>query len=149
MGKVRRIWLSLAVIPLLAGCSSFNREWKSALKEPMPTEGLAGPWEGHWVSDASGHNDRLRCVIKEDSTNRYQADFHANYKSVFHFGYTVPLEVRQNGGTFEFSGEADLGKLAGGVYKYEGNATGTNFFSTYSSKYDHGKFEMSRPVAKP
>lgn len=142
MGK----WVFL-VAPLLAGCSSFNREWKAAMRQPIPQNELAGPWEGHWVSDANGHNDRLRCVITEESTNRYKADFHANYKKVFHFGYAVPLEVRRNGETFEFSGEADLGKLAGGVYTYEGSATGTNFFSKYHSKYDHGKFEMSRPAA--
>jgi len=142
---MKRILLCLAVV--LCGCSSFNREWKSALKEPVPAQGLAGPWEGRWVSDATGHNDRLRCVVTEQSTNHYRADFHANYKRIFHFGYTVPLEVRRNGAKYDFSGEADLGKLAGGVYKYEGNATGTNFVSTYTSKYDHGKFEMSRPTA--
>jgi len=139
----------LAVLPVLAGgCSSFSREWKTALRQPIPSEGLAGPWEGHWASDASGHNDRLRCVVTEESTNHYKADFHANYKKIFHFGYSVPLEVRRNDTTYEFSGEADLGKLAGGVYTYQGTANGTNFFSTYNSKYDHGKFEMTRPTVK-
>ena len=140
--------ITLAVVPLLAGCSSFNREWKSVLNQPIPAQGLAGPWEGHWVSDSNAHNDRLRCVITEESPNKYNANFHANYKKVFHFSYSVPLEVRQNGETYEFSGEADLGKMAGGVYTYAGHATGTNFFSTYNSKYDHGKFEMSRPQPK-
>jgi hypothetical protein len=138
-------FIPLLYIPLLAGCSSFNREWKTALNQPIPTHGLAGPWEGHWISDSNGHNDRLRCVITEQSPDKYTAKFHANYKKIFHFGYTVPLEVRQNGDNSEFSGEANLGKLAGGVYTYAGHATGTNFFSTYNSKYDHGKFEMSRP----
>ncbi len=138
--------IALALVLLLSGCSSFNKEWDSALKQPIPAQGLAGPWEGHWTSDASGHNDRLRCVITEESTNKYNANFHANYKKIFHFGYTVPLEVRQDGETYNFSGEADLGKMAGGVYTYAGHANGTNYFSTYSSKYDHGKFEMTRPV---
>jgi hypothetical protein len=135
-------------VPLLAGCSSFNREWKDALKEQKAATGLGGPWEGHWVSDVNGHNDRLRCVITEQSTNQYDAHFHATYKKVFHFGYTVPLQVRTEGDHYIFSGEADLGTMAGGLYTYEGNATGTNFFSTYKSKYDHGKFEMSRPAVK-
>src|SRR5690349_1884503 len=122
--------VGLAALSLLAGgCSSFSREWKAALQRPIPTEGLAGPWEGRWVSDATGHNDRLRCVIAEESTDRYKADFHANYKKIFHFGYSVPLEVRRKGSEYEFSGEADLGKLAGGVYTYEGTVNGTNFFS--------------------
>ena len=38
-----------------------------------------------------------------------------------------------------------LGFLAGGVYHYEGHADATNYFSTYSCKYDHGTFQMSRP----
>jgi hypothetical protein len=138
-------FIALAFLPFLAACSSFNREWKTALDQPIPAQGLAGPWEGHWVSDSNGHNDRLRCLITEQSPHQYNANFHANYKKVFHFGYTVPLEVRQNGDTYEFSGEANLGKMAGGVYTYAGHATGTNFLSTYTSKYDHGKFEMARP----
>ena len=39
----------------------------------------------------------------------------------------------------------NLGWLAGGVYHYEGRADATNFFSTYTSKYDHGTFQMTRP----
>ncbi len=34
---------------------------------------------------------------------------------------------------------------SGGVYHYDGDATPTNFFSTYKSKYDHGTFQMTRP----
>ncbi len=130
---------------LLSGCSSFNREWSAALKEPIPSATLSGPWEGRWISDVNGHNDKLRCIISQKTDSGYDAKFHATYKSVFHFGYTVPLEVKKRGNSFVFSGEADLGKMAGGVYTYEGASTATNFFSTYDSKYDHGKFEMHRP----
>ena len=38
---------------------------------------------------------------------------------------------------------------AGGLYTYKGRATATNFFSTYSCKYDHGIFEMTRPTTAP
>jgi len=31
------------------------------------------------------------------------------------------------------------------VYRYVGNATVTNFHSTYDSKYDRGIFEIRRP----
>jgi hypothetical protein len=141
--KIRSICAALALLSLTA-CSSFNRQWKAALKQPSP-DSLAGPWEGRWTSDATGHNDKLRCIITQKSTNEYDALFHATYKRFLHFGYTVPLKVKQEGNTFTFSGEADLGKMAGGVYTYEGAATPTNFFSTYHSKYDHGKFEMKRP----
>ena len=65
----------------------------------------------------------------------------------FSFGYSVPLQVRRTNDTYQFLGEANLGWLAGGLYHYEGSATGTNFFSTYRCKYDHGTFQMGRPSA--
>lgn len=134
---------------LLPGCSSYNREWRQAVQQPAPATSLAGAWEGHWISDVNGHNDRLRCVINENQAGEYSAHFRANYKRIFHFSYTVPLRVQPGADGYTFSGEADLGKLAGGLYTYAGNATGANFLSTYQSKYDHGKFEMTRHAANP
>jgi hypothetical protein len=61
------------------------------------------------------------------------------------FGYTVPLQVEPATNGFKFSGQANLHWYAGGIYKYEGHADATNFFSTYSCKYDHGTFQMTRP----
>ena len=61
------------------------------------------------------------------------------------FNYTVPLKVLKTNDVFNFTGDADLGSLAGGLYHYDGQAAGTNFFSTYSCKYDHGTFQMTRP----
>jgi hypothetical protein len=140
--------LVVAVLPLLSGCS-FRRQWNAALKQPLPQNDISGPWEGHWVSDASGHTDALRCVITPAAGNTYDAFFKAKYRKVFSFSYTVPLQVRQTATDFAFSGEADLGKLAGGVYTYEGHATPATYESTYKSKYDHGRFEMTRPALAP
>jgi len=109
---------------------------------------MAGRWEGTWLSDRNGHNDQLRAVIATGSNGVYSTRFHAKYKIGifrFSFGYTVPLQVERTNDTYRFQSEADLGWLAGGVYRYEGSATGTNFFSTYRSKYDHGTFQMTRP----
>jgi len=44
-----------------------------------------------------------------------------------------------------FDGEADLGWMAGGVYKYDGHANSTDYFCTYHSSYDNGSFTMKRP----
>ena len=60
------------------------------------------------------------------------------------FGYTVGLKTEPTEAGCKFRGEANLGALAGGVYRYEGQADATNFFSTYSCKYDHGTFQMRR-----
>jgi len=146
---VVRITLSLLVLVLLGGtgCSSFHRDWKQAVAQPPPADRLAGPWEGTWLSDANGHTDRLRCLVTQQTNGLYQARYYAWYKAglTFTFSYTVPLEAHAAAGRAEFSGTEDLGWLAGGVYTYQGWADGTNFFSTYYSKYDNGTFRMARP----
>jgi hypothetical protein len=139
-------WLIVAFS--LTGCSTFERDWHAARLIPRLEDDVAGRWEGTWRSEANGHNDQLRAVITKGSNDVYLTRFHARYKKGifrFSFGYSVPLQVRQTNDTYQFHGEADLGWLAGGLYRYEGSATGTNFFSTYHCKYDHGTFQMGRP----
>ncbi len=137
--------LSLSFAFLAAGCSTFNRDWQRAAAEPISTRDMEGPWQGTWMSDVNGHNDRLRCLISKKADQTYQARFHAKYRKVLSFGYTVVFDVQKTNDLFKFRSEADLGWLAGGRYYYEGQATLTNFFSTYRSKYDHGTFKMTRP----
>ena len=144
-------WIKATILSLLAvilsGCS-FSRDWRSSLKQPIPPSDISGPWEGTWVSDVSGHDGRLRCLITKKSDAEYDARFQAKYKKILTFSYSVPLQARRTGNSWRFDGEADLGKLAGGLYTYSGAATPTNFFSTYDSKHDHGKFELTRPSDK-
>ena len=135
---------SCLALVLLCGCSTFNRDWKRAAQQPATPASIEGLWEGKWLSDVNGHTGRLRCLLSRESDSRYQARFRATYWKVFRFSYTVPLQFEQRD-AWHFTGEENLGKLAGGVYRYEGHATPTNFFSTYHSKYDHGTFQMRRP----
>jgi len=137
--------LLLVAFVVAPGCASFNHDWNVAASYPIAPGDLAGRWEGTWKSDDSGHNDRLRCLISKNSDGVYSARFHANYKKVLNFGYTVPLKVTASDGVYQFSGKANLGWVAGGVYRYEGHADETNFFSTYRCKYDHGTFQLGRP----
>jgi len=129
---------------LVAGCSSFNRDWKRAAVGPQMTNDVAGRWEGSWMSAKNGHNGRLRCLITPASENVYNARFRARFWKIFSFGYTAPLTVYRSNAVAHFTGEADLGKLAGGIYKYAGVIAGTNYYSTYESKYDYGHFRMGR-----
>ena len=148
LGAVRALLLSVVFASGVAGCSSFNRDWKAAAgPAPVPPDGIEGRWEGRWRSEETRHNDILRCLVSRGTNGVYMARFHAKYWAVFHvsFSYTVPLTVKQQGDEFEFEGSANLGALAGGLYTYKGQATATNFVSTYSCKYDHGVFEMKRP----
>jgi hypothetical protein len=136
------LWL---IVVLSVGCSSFNRDWKRAAALAAPTNDIAGAWEGKWVSDANGHNGRLRCLLTQTNEMIYEARYHAKFWKIFSYRYTVPMRVRRNAAGFTFTGDANLGWLAGGVYEYRGFASPTNFFSTYVSKQDQGTFRMQRP----
>jgi hypothetical protein len=152
--RFQRVLPSIILLGLLGftGCSSFKREWKQTLAQPspVPVSGITGPWEGTWLSDANGHQGPLRCLITQGTNGNYQAWFRAKYKKVItlSYAYTVSLEAIQSDQdqNVVFSGEEDLGKLAGGVYRYEGKVNQTRFYSTYRCKYDHGTFQMSRPT---
>ncbi|MBI4325052.1 MAG: hypothetical protein HY674_07280 [Chloroflexi bacterium] len=137
--------MAAMVIIGLTGCSSFPRDWRRAAATPGPAAGIEGRWQGSWVSGVNGHHGRLRCLVRRLDRGQYQARFHARYRTIFSFGYTVSLAVEERNGLFKFHGEADLGRLAGGKYQYEGTATATNYSSTYRSQYDSGTFRMVRP----
>jgi hypothetical protein len=140
--------LSLAILMLAlvgSGCSQFHGEWRAAAKQAPPADAIVGRWQGSWKSVPSGHTDKLRCLVTKLDDTRYQAWFHAKYHTIFSFAYKVELRVEKQTSEFQFKGSADLGKLAGGVYTYDGHANATNFFSTYTAKLDHGTFQMTRP----
>lgn len=143
----RRLVLLTLLVAATSGCASFDRAWDEAGATPTPTNNITGRWEGTWKSDDSGHTDQLRCIISESPGPLFPARFHAHYKRVFSFGYTVPLRITRNGNQFQFSGDSNLGWLAGGVYHYDGTATPDHFQAEYKSKHDHGTFELRRPDA--
>ena len=129
---------------LLSGGCAFSRAWNEAAKTPVPANDIQGRWRGTWASDVSAHTGKLSCLITKQDDGKYQARYHANYRKILSFSYTVSLEATHTNGSYKFSGDADLG-WAGGVYHYEGLANTTNFYSTYQSKHDHGTFQMRRP----
>ncbi|MSU35518.1 MAG: hypothetical protein EXS36_10465 [Pedosphaera sp.] len=135
-----------AALLILAGCSSFDREWRSAGREPVPADGISGRWIGTWQNTNNTHSDTMRAVLTDSGDGAYRAHFHARYKRIFSFAYTVKLAGQREADRFRFHGESDLGPLAGGIYRYNGWATPTNFFSTYDSRYDVGTFTLHRRV---
>lgn len=142
-------FIAMLIIIFGTGCSSFERDWKRAVIEPAATGSLEGPWAGTWQSDVNGHQGILRCLVTRQTNGLYAARFHAKYRKVLTYSYTVPLTVQRQAGQFVFEGEENLGWLAGGRYDYRGHAGGTNFFSTYRCEYDHGTFRMTRPPVAP
>ena len=130
---------------LLGGCSSFNRDWKKGVSNPVQPASVAGAWDGSWLSDHNGHTGRLQCLLAENPDGTCQARFRAVYAKVIRVGYTANFRMeRATDGETRFKGSADLGWLRGGSYGYEGRIWSTNFFSTYTNKYDFGTFKMHR-----
>lgn len=140
--------LSCCICSLFVGCSTFQHDWDGLVQNPgvetSVKTGLAGQWEGTWLSDANGHGGGLRCIIAPDESGTLIARYHATYGGFLTFEYDMPMRVQRDGDTYRFASEADLGWLAGGRYEYEGTVVGDEFLSTYRSKGDHGSFRMSR-----
>ena len=137
--------VALAAVLVLSGCSTFNRDWQAAAATPTPANSIAGRWEGKWVSDHNGHSGKLRALIRPLDNGQYEARYHAKYGFIFSFGMAAKLDVKPAAnGLWQFSGAENLGGFYG-EYRYEGQASTTNFFSTYKAAVDHGTFQMTRP----
>lgn len=142
---------------LTAGC--YESRWSAAGKSVAPADGIAGRWQGTWMSDANGHDGGLRCIITDVTADSFKADFKASYGWFFTFTYTATMQITggeagpASGPAYVyFKGKQNLGWLAGGVYQYDGKVGPTVFFCNYDSGGDHGTFQMTRPggaVATP
>jgi len=143
---MKRLLIIAVGLIAVTGCSSFHKEWSAAVRAPILTNSIEGPWAGEWHSDKNGHHGSLRCVVTKTSDTTFRAHYRATYKKIVHFSYVATLNGRETNGVVALKGDADLGKMAGGVYTYEGTATPTEFRSSYSSKYDRGEYQMSRPA---
>ncbi|MGH9360534.1 MAG: hypothetical protein ACRD2T_01350 [Thermoanaerobaculia bacterium] len=141
----RRAAISLVWLAGLAGCSTFDRDFRSALGAHPDPEPLLGAWEGGWRSEVTGHTGGLRALITRAEKGGFRTRYRATYGCCFSFEYTVEMTVEPRGEALGFRGSADLGWLAGGVYSYEGQVKGAEFTSAYRSKSDRGVFEMRRP----
>ena len=128
--------------PLAANCRDFQHRWDQATA--LDREGISGCWEGEWVSAASGHRGRLRCVINPVAPALWKMHFRAEYAKVFRACYCTDFNVVQGEGRWTFTGSSDLGALAGGQYTYNGHATIEQLVCAYKSARDHGEFRLSR-----
>lgn len=136
-------WLLVALLSfLVSGCSTFNRDWRR--HAPASTDDFEGRWRGSWHSDANGHHGELRCIVSQLADTRYETRYRASYLGILRFEYSLPVEVSRDDGVISFTGQADLGTLAGGLYTYKGSVTGDTFRAMYESKRDYGTFQMDR-----
>jgi hypothetical protein len=130
--------------PLTANCSDFREHWDRAVDSPDP-QAVSGRWQGEWVSTASGHRGPLRSVFVAHTADRWQARFHASYSRIFRACYATELFVIRVGpDRFTLKGRNDLGWIAGGVYEYDGEASGSELICRYRSRFDNGEFRLKR-----
>lgn len=152
---VNRLPLSLIVVAALAlgtccaGCGGeFDKAWTLGPPDHDGKDLLAGHWEGTWTSfNGRGHGD-LRCIVTPQLGGTYQAQFHAIYNNTFTFDQTVTLTATKEPAMWQFQGQQDLGLFAGGLYQYDGFVDAREFVCTYTAKYDHGTFKMTRVVPR-
>ena len=137
------------ILLFVAGCSTFERDWRAASHDK--STGIEGRWIGRWNSNANGHNDVLRCLITSKEKSIYETRFHAKYSLWFipvSYGYKLNMTTKHLDSNHHFEGEADLGLLAGGIYKYTGEGNTSELRFNYRAKFDHGTFRLQRPKDK-
>lgn len=134
-------WMTSAA----SGClCTFERDWRAAQNRSIPADNLAGLWEGTWESHHNGHNGKLRAIITRCGNGQYHARYHATFAVVVPYSYNTTHTATDHGAVTYFSGEQNLGCLAGGLYRYNGQADGMTFVANYRADKDHGVFRMRR-----
>lgn len=149
-----RLWFVAAAALLLTGggCESFESHWKRMNQFPLPATSAAGAprleglWEGSWHSDKDDHEGTLRAIITANDDGTHHAWFKAVYSGFIPFEQKVTLTSELRDGKRWFTGEADLGGMAGGTYQYDGWVDANRYFSTFTAKDNHGTFEMRRVI---
>ena len=137
--------LLLGIMPALTGCLSFEQRWKEAAVQHVPKGSIAGRWTGHWTRDESDQRGRIRCILTLLKRGTYEARFQTKTLAVIPFERTVRFAPKLSGGLHHFEGEANLGWLTGGVYRFKGKIDATQCFATYASGRGSGAVELSRP----
>ena len=129
---------------MLIGCANFRSESRLAAKK-QSRDPFEGQWAGRWTSakhkQAGGS---LQCVLTKLDERHYRGTFRAGWLT-FHANYSAGFATQRLGRELRFTGDRDLGPLAGGNYHFEGRATPEHFRASYDSSYDRGIFEMTRP----
>jgi hypothetical protein len=139
-----RLLLSAALLALLSSCStSFEREWKQALKNGAQT-GVEGAWAGTWRSETTGHHGKLRCVVRPQAGDVHDFHYHATWMGILSGAYRAPHQVTPLSRGYTFKGQHKMPDWAGGLYSYEGTIKGDDFHAAYRCAKDQGAYSLRR-----
>jgi hypothetical protein len=141
IGNIGTSGLVAAVLGLLCGCSSFDRDWADAAKLPPLDSDPMGAWVGTWQNTNNTHGGELRALLVRNSATNYTATFHATWGRRSGT-FSTRLTGARNGNELEFRGSKRLLFVR---IRNVGSASPTNFVSTYESRFDNGTFTMTRP----
>ena len=138
--------LILLFIIFLSSCARYQKQWdKVRIETKEPHSGILGAWTGTWKSIPSGHNGKLKCIIKEKDDNVYEFYYWATWAKVLSGGFRTSCEVTKENALWTFEGTQNLGAL-GGKFSHKGNATSKKIEATYKAEHgDHGIFTLTRP----
>jgi hypothetical protein len=144
--------LTAISVTALTGCAgdTYHQKFGVARAIPVPDQDpIVGAWEGTWT-DASGHTGKLKAIVTPLEGDTYQADFYATFfNDWFEHLSTAEFKGKRIGNKLVFSGQKDLGKLAGGVYHFEGYITPAYFNVDYRTgccaSEGGGTYELRRP----
>ena len=136
--------LAHALAALFNSRAAFLKQWRACPTLQAGSQGVAGRWVGEWLSEANGHRGDLKCVLQSAGPNLFRAHFYASFAKLFRVGYATELKTEQTNGRTLLTGEENIGFLAGGVYRCEGEVNGNELHCRYSCKYDHGIFRLKR-----
>jgi hypothetical protein len=130
----------------------FRKAWKRDIcPAPPPANGVAGKWEGTWLSAANGHHGKLRCVVSDaegvpmvsyapGELGRLSSSTTATWKSASSVAATRPTQqvVQEKGRLLHLQRRPPDADWAGGKYHYEGTVKGDDFNACYESAMDRG-----------
>ena len=136
--------LSHALAALFNSRSAFLGEWRRYETLKTTSQAIEGRWVGEWISESNSHRGDLKCVLAPVSTMNYRAYFYGSFAKIFRVAYATELKVEQIDGRNILKGEEDLGVLAGGIYRCEGEVIGNELKCHYSCKYDCGTFRLEK-----
>jgi len=136
-------FVAVALLLGMAGCSTFERDYQNVVQSKASALSIEA-YEGRWQSEAGRGGDKLWALVSRTAADTYHARFRAKYDWLFTVEEEVDLHVTPGSAPPHATGEADLGWLKGGVYKYDATLTPGRLDATYESKYDHGTFTLER-----
>ena len=145
--EFRDQWSAMGAVNEAALIASMRGSQNDAAARPgsSATPTLEGRWIGEWTVSSPEHGGVMRAIVRRVSDTLYTVTFDSEYGSVLHFVHTADLAVtREADGTLRFTGEENLGCLAGGVFQYKGASDGVHWKSTFRTSGYRGTYEMIR-----